>query len=282
MFGIDFAPGLIMGLREGLEAFLIVAIMLQYLNKINRPEYKKNVYYGLIAGIGASVVFGLLLFGIAGWIGANSDNLAKLWEFVASFAALGLITTFIVFMIRHSDQITNQITDKMALNLSANGILLLAFVMVVREGAEVALFSFASTNETSYISGALFGIAIAGVLTFLIHQSLIKVNLKLLFQITLIYLILQAGFMLGYGTHEFFSYLKAEAILDAANPLYVKMFNLSGTILDHQSGILGIPLYITIGWYSRPEILQFVVQYLYTAGLLFYFIKSKRKTKTAD
>ena len=51
MFGLDFAPGLILGLREGLEAFLIIAIMLEYLNKIHRPEHKKDVYIGLPAVI---------------------------------------------------------------------------------------------------------------------------------------------------------------------------------------------------------------------------------------
>lgn len=277
MFGIDFTPGLIMGLREGLEAFLIIAIMLEYLNKIGRQEHKKDVFIGLGAGIAASLVFGLLLFGVSNLIGASSDNLAKLWEFGASFIALILITTFIIYMIRHNSQISQEIQNKIDVNISRKGIILLALIMVAREGAEVSLFAFASTNETSYLSGALFGIILAGVLTFLIYKSLIKVNLKLLFRITLFYLILQAGFMLGYSFHELFSYLKAESIIASTNPIYTKLFDFSGTILDHKQGILGIPLYVVIGWYSKPEIFQFVIQYLYTGSLIYYFIHYLKK-----
>jgi high-affinity iron transporter len=277
MFGLDFAPGLILGLREGLEAFLIIAIMLEYLNKIHRPEHKKDVYIGLALGIVASLLFGLILFGISDLIGANSDNLAKLWEFFASFLALLLITTFIIYMIRHNSQITQEIRNKMDLNISKKSIILLALIMVAREGAEVTLFAFASTNETMYLTGALFGIILAGILTFLIYKSLLKVNLKILFRITLLYLILQAGFMIGYSFHELFSYFKAESIIQASHPIYTKLFDLSNTFLDHKTGIIGIPLYILMGWYSKPEVFQFIVQYVYTGTLLYYFFVSMKK-----
>jgi len=268
-----------MGFREGLEAFLIIAIMLEYVRKIGQPQHRKDVFYGLGLGILLSIVFGLILFGVSNWIGTNSDTLAKLWEFIASFAALFLITTFIVFMIRHSNNIVGEIEGKMKLNLSATGILLLATIMVAREGAEIALFSFASANETTYIFGALVGVLVSGLVAFLINKSLIRVNLKLLFQITLIYLIFQAGFMLGYGVHELLSYWKAEGILDPSNPIYTKLFNASGTVFDHSSGVIGIPLYITIGWYSRPEIIQFILQYSYTIVLLVILVRTNRKNQ---
>lgn len=278
MFSIDFIPGLILGLREGLEAFLIIAIMLEYLNKIQRLEHKKDVYIGLGIGIIASIFFGLILFGVSNLIGANSDNLAKLWEFAASFIALLFITTFILYMIRHNSHITQEIRNKLDLNISSKGIILLTTIMVAREGAEVSLFAFASSNETSYLFGAFFGIILAGILTVLIYKSLIKVNLKMLFRITLLYLIAQAGFMLGYSFHELFSYFKAESILEATHPIYTKLFSFSGTVLDHKTGIIGIPLYILIGWYSQPEIFQFIIQYVYTGSLLYYFISTTKRS----
>jgi len=278
MFSIDFLPGVILGLREGLEAFLIIAIMLEYLNKINRLEHKKDVYIGLSAGIVVSIIFGLALFGISNLIGASSDNLAKLWEFAASFLALVLITTFIFYMIRHNSHITQEIRQKLDLNISRKGIILLATIMVAREGAEISLFAFASTNETSYLSGAFFGIILAAILTFLIYKSLLKVNLKILFRITLLYLILQAGFMFGYSFHELFSYFKAESILDATNPIYTRLYDFGGTIFDHKTGILGIPLYVLFGWYSRPEVFQFIIQYLYTLIVLTYFVSTMKES----
>ncbi len=275
MFSIDFAPGFIMGIREGLEAFLIIAIMLEYLNKTNRKENKVQVYQGLGIGILASLVFGLLLFGVSNLLGANSDNLGKLWEFAASFAALILITTFIVFMIKNRSSITQDIRNKMEVTLSKTGIIMLAAVMVAREGAEVSLFAFSSTDQGVYIFGALTGIVVSAVLAFLIYKSLIKVNLKTIFNITLFYLILQAGFMLGYSVHELLSFLKAEEILSSSSWIFTKLFDLSDTFLYHKEQPVGIILYVLIGWYSKPEIVQFVIQYVYTGALLYLFFKKK-------
>ena len=115
MFSIEFFPGFVMGIREGLEAFLIIAIMLEYLNKTNRKSDRKFVFQGLGYGVGASLVFGLLLFGISSLIGDGNTNIAKLWEFGASFFALALITTFIVYMLNNKNSIVNDIKDKIVL-----------------------------------------------------------------------------------------------------------------------------------------------------------------------
>ena len=185
MFGIDYIPGLVMGLREGLEAFLIIAIMLEYLNKTNKKSDKKYVFQGFGYGVLASLVFGLLMGLISVLIGTSSDNIVKLWESIASLVALILITTFIFWMMKHRYTIVSDIHQKMAVTFTKTGIILLAAVMVAREGAEIVLFVFASVNRLSYLSGTLTGVLSALLLTFLIYKSLIKVNLKVLFNITL-------------------------------------------------------------------------------------------------
>ena len=63
----------------------------------------------------------------------------------------------------------------------------------------------------------------------------------------------------------------------AGSPLLVKAFDLSGTLLDHKTGALGLPLYVLLGWYSKPEILQFAAQYLYTGLMLWYWRRVSRK-----
>ncbi len=277
MFTVDFVPGFIMGVREGLEAFLIIAVMLEYLNKTNRSSDKKYVFFGLGYGLLASLVFGLLMYGITLLIGSGNTNIAKLWEFGASFIALVLITTFIYFMLKNRNHIVSDINDKMSVSLTKKAIILLALVMVAREGAEIVLFITASASKLSYGTGALSGVLLSSVVVFLIYKSLIKVNLKMIFNITLIYLILQAGFMLGYSFHELFSYFKAESILDSSHWIYTKLFDLSDTFLAHKNEPVGIILYATIGWYSKPEIFQFVIQYAYTVSLLILFVKTKQK-----
>ena len=276
MLNINLLPGFIMGFREGLEAFLIIALMLGYLTKSNREHLRKNVYMGLGIGILASLLFGLGLFGIAKLIGDLDVNIAKLWESVASIIAVILISTFIYWMIKHRHSIVSEINEKVNLNPSKIGITLLASIMVAREGAEIVLFIFTSLDTYSYLLGTVLGIGLAILIAILVSKSMIKINLKLIFNITLVYLILQAGFLLGYSVHEFISYLKAIEVLDSANIIYTKLFDLSDTFLYHKEKTVGIILYATIGWYSKPEVIQFIIQYGYTSYFIYLFVKSRK------
>lgn len=139
---------------------------------------------------------------------------------------------------------------------------------------EISIFSFAGEYDLAAIFA---GIGVALVLTVLIYYSLVRVNLKTIFTITLFYLILQAGFLLGYGIHEGLSALKEIGILTGTNPLFIKAFDFSGTLLDHKTGAVGLPLYVLLGWYSKPEILQFTAQYLYTGFLLWFWHRAKKE-----
>ena len=273
----DLLPGIVLGLREGLEAFLVVAIMLEYLNKTHQTAMKKHIYFGLLLGIALSALVGLSLYGISALVGQSSDILGKLWASGSSFLALVLITTFIVWMLKHRDSIVSDVHAKMDQKLSSVALMFLAMVMVAREGTEIALFVFAAADQSTYFLGSLTGVVLAGILAFLVYRSLIKVNLRVIFNITLFYLILQAGFMVGYGIHEFLSFLKAESVLASSSWIFTKLFDLSGTLMNHQDQPLGIFLYATVGWYSKPEIIQFLAQYIYTGVLLTVFFKANMR-----
>jgi high-affinity iron transporter len=269
----EFFPGLIIGFREGLEAFLITAIMIRYLKKTNRSSSIKYVWRGVGLGVLLSVIIGSILYLIARGL-SDVDPVVKLWESGASVFALILITTFIIWMIRNGSNMTSDIEGKLQKTISNVGVMILTFAFIAREGVEIAIFTFAGSYS---IIGIIVGILISLVLTILIFFSLVKVNLKVIFNITLVYLILQAGFLLVYAIHEGLSAFKDLDMIVATNPIYTKLFDLSGTILDHKSGILGIPLYVGIGWYSRPEIIQFTVQYGYTLGIFGYWLYYLKK-----
>jgi len=270
-------PGLIVGFREGMEAFLIIGIMLQYLTKIEKPELKKNVSFGLLAGIGGSVVFGLILWGISSLMGQSGGAVSKLWESGASFAALIFIATFIYWMMKHGSSITGDVESEVSRNLSSKGLFALSTVMVLREGAEIALFAFTAVEKQVYLLGTLAGLLIAAVLAVLINRSLVKVRLSVIFNITLAYLILQAGYMLGYSVHEFLSALKTLGHLGSDSFILTKMFNLSGTVLNHKTGALGVPMNFLLGWYSKPEVLQFIAQYGFTASAFIIWARVNRR-----
>ena len=269
--------GAIIGFREGLEAFLIIAIMLEYLNKTKQPLFKRNVKQGLVIGLFVSVLFGVALFFVASALGQSSDILAKAWESLVSLLAMLLITTFIVWMIKHGRHMINDIEQSTQSHLSSKGLIVLAAVMVAREGAEVVLFMVASTDKVSYVLGIAVGLVVSAALAFLVYKSLIKVNLSVIFNITLAYLILQAGFLLGYAVHEGLSFFKSTGVMLESNPLFIKLYDLKATLLDHKTGAVGIPLYVLFGWYSRPEWIQFVLQYLYTFSLFAVWLRYARK-----
>src|SRR3989338_710702 len=238
-----FVQGFIVAFREGLEAFLIIMILLKFLEKTSNAKLKKSVWQGLFSGIGISLVLGIFLFWLSSFIGTMEAN-AKLWESVTSLLAVGLIITFIIWMIDHGSQIKRHIEGKAALNLTKAGIFLLAFFMVAREGAEIALFQFAGKYMLSSI---FFGLLVSVVLVALIHYSLVRVKIQTIFNITLAYLILQAGFLVGYGVHEGLSASKDLGILSASHPLFGKAYDLSATPLEHKQGVIGLPLYVAIG-----------------------------------
>ena len=91
-------PGLIMGFREGLEAFLLIFIIFKYIATTNQSDLKNKVIQGSIAGVILSLILGILLNAISNSIG-GVETLTKLWESVASLIALALVTTFIFWMI---------------------------------------------------------------------------------------------------------------------------------------------------------------------------------------
>ena len=268
-----FMPGLIMGFREGLEAFLIVTIILQYLTQIKKNEYKKFVYNGTITGILASFVIGGLLFAVSSAI-QKTEEIAKIWESGASIVALIFVTTFIYWMIKHGSNMVNEVQNQVKQSLSKAGLFSVAFIMVVREGAEIAIFTFAGQYTLASIG---LGISLALILSLLIYKSMVKINLRVLFNITLVYLILQAGFLLGYAVHEGLSALKALAVISKDNVIFIKAFDLSGTVFNHKEGVLGIPLYVAFGWYSKPEWIQLILHYGYIVGMTLVWKNLRKK-----
>ncbi len=268
-----FLQAVIMSFREGLEAFLIITILLKFLDKTGNGNFKKHVWKGTYAGVLFSLILGLTLFGISSYIGGLKTT-AKLWESIGGFIAVVLITTFIIWMIKHGSNIKKHIENEASQSLTKKGVFLLALFMVAREGTEITIFSFAGKYE---IAPVILGLGLSIGLVLLINYSLIKVNLKTIFIITLAYLIIQAGYLFGYSIHEGLSAAKNLGLINDDSFVYAKAFNLSKTILNHKEGVLGVLFNVTLGWYSKPEWIQLVSQYGYTFLLFVYWYKRKNQ-----
>ena len=269
-----YIPGMVVGFREGLEAFLVIAIALKVLDKSGRQGLKKAVWYGAAGAILVSIAAGATLLALGKALG-GSDVPVKLWESGASLFALVLVSTFIVWMIRHGSDLGASVKETFSGKGGFIGMGLSAFALVAREGGEIALFAFAGTYPLAAIG---MGVCAALALTLAVSLLFVRVNLAVIFNLTLAYLILQAGFLLGYGVHEGLSALKAAGSLAADSPLLWKAFDLSKTVFEHKQGVVGLPFFVLVGWYSRPEWVQFILQYGYTAGMFALWIGTSRKT----
>jgi high-affinity iron transporter len=189
-------------LREGLEAFLIVAISLAYLRKSGRHQLVSAVHWGigvsLLLSIGAAMLF------------QRVSNQA-LWEGVLALVAAVLVASLIVHMWRHAKRLKREIEmhlESSAVRAGAKafaGVFLFTLLMITREGMETALLMgtlFFQIRATDIIAGAVAGTVCAAAIAWLWSRYGHRVNLGLFFQVTAVFLAVFVVQLLIYGFHE--------------------------------------------------------------------------------
>jgi high-affinity iron transporter len=189
-------------LREGLEAFLIVAISLAYLRKTGRHGLVPAVRWGIATSILLSVGAGVLL--------ARAANQA-LWEGVLALVAAVLVGTLIVHMWRAGRYLKRDIENRLELSSSRTGaaaffgVFAFTLLMITREGMETALLMNAllfQVGQLDIISGAIAGTLIAAFVAWLWTRYGRRVNLARFFQVTAVFLIVFVVQLVIYGLHE--------------------------------------------------------------------------------
>jgi high-affinity iron transporter len=255
-------------LREGMEAALIVAIILAYLRSAGRVDRFSLVWGGVGTAAAVSLVAGAIIFAIAGGL---PHTAGEIFEGVASFLAVGVLTWMIFWMRRNAIHIKSELQGKVDLALaSGSGLALaaLSFFVVVREGLETVLFLFSAFQAGSETSGALkflgaiLGLAVAVVLGVLIYRGGIRLNLRTFFRVTGILILIVAASLLVYGTHELlevgaFRFLEETGVLGSAGVF---------------SAVMGAINRIVVGLRGQPTWLEFGVWLVYVAvtGILFF------------
>ncbi|HEY1678085.1 MAG TPA: Fe-S-containing protein [Candidatus Sulfotelmatobacter sp.] len=191
---------LIITLREGVEAALIVGITLAYLNKIGRPELRRTVYAALgsafVASIGVAVVISRTHL--------NEDAFEGWIMLVAAF----FVVSMVLFMMRTGKKLKGEIEGKVGLLAGKDagfGLFVFIFLMVLREGAETVLIlsavSLNSTELTSFL-GTLLGIAAAIAFGVMFVKGSVRINLPRFFRVTTAILFLVAAQLFISGLHE--------------------------------------------------------------------------------
>ncbi len=273
----------IISLREGIEAALIIAIMLSYLRKTNQLNLRKYVIYGtivaILASLGVAVVVGLL------W-GIFEGSMLNVFEGVVVLIAATLLTTMIVWMWNAGARVTQEIEDSMdssVVKQSGIGLALLSFSLVFREGVELSLFSMALFIQDGiqiYIGIAL-GLSIAVVLGIGIYKGSLRISIGSLFKWTSIFLILFAAGMIAYGIHEL-----QEAGLLLIGP--IEVWNINPPLLSdgsypllHDKGAIGGLAKALFGYNGNPSALEVVAYAVYLAVAFSYlWVKQKGVNST--
>lgn len=189
-------------LREGLEAFLIVAITLAYLRKTERHQLVPAVYWGIALSIAVSIGAGILL--------ARASN-AALWEGILAIVAAVLVTWMIVHMWRASKHIKQDIESELEAASQRQGaaaflgVFGFTVLMITREGMETALLMNAllfQVQSMTLIAGAAAGTLVAAAVAWLWSRHGHRVNLARFFQVTAVFLLIFVVQLLIYGFHE--------------------------------------------------------------------------------
>src|SRR5262245_34067417 len=189
-------------LREGLEAFLIVAISLAYLRKSGRKELVPAVHWGIVLAILISIGAAVLLQRVAN---------QALWEGVLAIVAAISVASLTVHMWRTSRRIKHEIEghlqgSTMKQGMGAfMGVFAFTLLMITREGMETALLMgtlLFQVKSVSVITGATAGTLLAAFVAWLWSRYGHRVNLALFFQVTAVFLLVFVVQLLIYGFHE--------------------------------------------------------------------------------
>jgi high-affinity iron transporter len=198
-------PTFVIGLREGLEAALIVGIIAAFLSQQGRQDALRWMWLGVLGAV-------LLCAGVAWALHVAEENLPQRQqeqlETVIALVAVGMITWMIIWMRRHSADLKGDLQGKASVALvegSALGLIAMAFLAVLREGIETSVFMLAAFQQSDRPgltgTGALLGVLLACVFGYLLYRGGVKINLSKFFRVTGVVLVLVGAGLLAFAVH---------------------------------------------------------------------------------
>ncbi len=257
MTAVGIIPSLVIGVREGIEAALVIGIILGYLVKIQRGGLKRYVYSGTIAAF-------LVSAGVAGALIALTWEFQgvaqQLFEGITMLVAVAVLTSMVLWMIQAARSIKVHVQERIDAVLRQSevfGLGLLSFVIVLREGVETALFVFgagALTSPFEAVLGVGLGLLIAGVIGVGIIRVSWRLNLRRFFQVTGVFLVIVAAGLFSNAVLE---------LREALGWQLLPVYNLTAIFPANETNTAGYLLRGIIGYSDAPTLVEVAAYFGY-------------------
>jgi high-affinity iron transporter len=263
-------PTYLLSLREGLEAALIIGIVLGALSKIRRNDLAPAVWLGTLSAVTVSILTAMLLttFGMS-----LEDPGEAIFEGITMLIAAGILTWMIFWMGKQARFLKSELeagVNKAAASAGKTAVFWLAFVAVVREGIELALFitaAFFVSNEGGVTSdiiqtlvGTILGVGTAALLSWTLFATTVRLDLRRFFQVTGFLLILFAAGLIAHGVHEFNEVGWIPSVIE-------HVWNVDAIVSE--SSLLGQLLQTLFGYNSSPALTEMIAYFVYIAVVAF-------------
>lgn len=261
----------LIGLREGIEAALIISILVTYLVKLNERKQLPKIFTGVVLAVLISLGIGIALSELAATAPANTEPAIS---GITSIIAAGFVTWMIFWMAKQSRSMAGNLRGQIdaAVSKSEWSLALVGFLAVIREGVETSVLLWSTTKSAAVnewpVWGAALGLLSAAVLGYFMYKGALRINLGLFFKITGAFLILVAAGIFAYGIGE----LQEIGWLPV---LLSQSYNVS-TWIPTDSFIETV-LHSTVAFNNAPTWFQTLGWLIYAAPTAWLFTRSQRK-----
>ncbi len=264
---INLITPIFLAFREGLEATLVVVIILLYLKKTKQRSYNKHVYLGAGLAIFSSIIFAAIFSML---FGGFTGILEKVFE-GSTFVISGIfIITLVLWVSKEGPKMRKHLEEKVEFSIErqkALSISMLTFIIIIREGIELVLLltgtaSIGSISPFISILGSVIGLGISILIGLLIYYGVKTIDLSKFFKVTNVILILFAAGLITYGIHEF---IEAGVI----NPIINEVWNLKHILPESFPDgnpttpewleIIGSLLKALFGYNANPSLLEIII-----------------------
>ncbi len=271
-----FSSGLLTGLREGVEAALIISIILAYLAKTGNRRHFSRIFVGAGLATGLSVVLGLVLWVSFGGLKAPYE---QIFEGLTMLLAAGVVTWMLFWMRRQAASVKGDLqaaVDRALDDGSATALAVLAFIAVIREGIETSLFlvgqaASAADGAIWVLLGALAGLGVATLLGIGFYHGSRRLDLGSFFRWTGIALVFIAAGLVSKAVHEF---IEIGLITLGTQTL----FDLSAILPHDGTNVVGQFLRALFGYTATPEATTFVVWLTYVVVVLRLYLRPIKRS----